>query len=165
MVLWIIGLGSCSSLVDPIGPLHSAWLCDFKKWQKKPHELFMYCGTCWVSPSLGISITNCHVGEWSSCIESDVSPFLLSYAEMSEYCHHQRWFSNLGKHRHCQFDSYRFGATCFDDDNTCNNDCCLKQNTILHRANAKRWFHYPCHRKLWLSMFSFWFIFYFLCTC
>ncbi len=162
MVLWIIGLGSCSSLVDPIGPLHSAWLCDFKKWQKKPH------GTLYVLWNmLGISITgNFHrVGEWSSCIESDFSAFLLSYVEMSGYCHHQRWFSNLGKHHHCQFDSYRFGAACFDDDNTCNNDCRLKQNTILHKANIKRWIHSPCHRKLWLFMSSLSFIFDFLCTC
>jgi hypothetical protein len=36
---------------------------------------------------------------------------------------------------------------------------------ILHRASVRGWFHSLCHRDLWLSPSSFWFIFYFLCTC
>jgi hypothetical protein len=41
----------------------------------------------------------------------------------------------------------------------------VQDNTILHRTSSKRWFHSPCHRDLWLSPSSFWFLFYFLCTC
>jgi hypothetical protein len=36
---------------------------------------------------------------------------------------------------------------------------------ILHKMNARRWFHSPCHRDLWFSPSLFWLIFYFLCTC
>lgn len=40
---------------------------------------------------------------------------------VSGYCHHQRQFSDIDGYCHCWFDLYRFGAACFDDDNTCNN--------------------------------------------
>jgi hypothetical protein len=37
---------------------------------------------------------------------------------------------------------------CFDN-NTCNNNCCSKQNMILHIMNTRRWFHSLCCRDLW----------------
>jgi hypothetical protein len=73
-------------------------------------------------------------------------------------------FSNLGEHYHYRFNLYRFDTTCFDDDNTCTNSCHSKEGTILHKVSAKRWFHSPCYKDIWLSPSSFWFLFNFLCT-
>ncbi len=83
------------------------------------------------------------VREWSSCIERSFPPFPLPYMETSGYYCHHRWFPNLCECCHCQFESYRFGVTFFDDDNTCNNNCHSKQGTILHKMNIRRWFHSP----------------------
>jgi hypothetical protein len=57
------------------------------------------------------------------------------------------------------FISYKFGVICFDDDNACNNNYHSKLCTILHRAITNKWFHSPCHKDLWLSPSSFWFLF------
>jgi hypothetical protein len=84
--------------------------------------------------------------------------------KMNGCCHHQRQFLNLDEHCHYWSDSYRFGATCFNNDNACN-DNCRSQGMILHRSSTRRWFHSPCHRDLWLSPSSFWFFVDFLCTC
>jgi hypothetical protein len=41
---------------------------------------------------------------------------------------------------------YRFSAMCFDD--ACNDIYHSIQGMILHKVNAKRWFHSHCHRDL-----------------
>ncbi len=99
------------------------------------------------------------IGKWKSCTKKGFSPFPLPYMETNGCCHHQRRFLNLGRCCHYWFNSYRFGATCFDDDNPCNNNCCSKQKLFLHKTNAKKWFHSPYHRDLWLSPSLFWFLF------
>ncbi len=74
-----------------------------------------------------------------------------------------RWFLDLGRCCHYKFDSYKFGAMCFNNDNTCSNSCDSKQSTILHRANTWRWFHSPWHRHMVVSIFiliPFWLLVY-----
>lgn len=93
----------------------------------------------------------CHwsycVGKWSSHIKRGFSSFSLSYIETSGYCHYHVQFLNFYGHCYCQFDLYKFDVMCFNNDNTCsnNNSCHSRQDMILHRANARRWFHSPCH--------------------
>jgi hypothetical protein len=58
-----------------------------------------------------------------------LSTFSPPYTKMNEYCDHWKQFSNLGGHCHCWSDSYRFGATCFDNDITCNNSCHSRQGS------------------------------------
>ncbi len=43
--------------------------------------------------------------------------------KMNGYCHHYKQFLNPGKRCHCQSNSFRFGVTCFDNNNTCSNNC------------------------------------------
>jgi hypothetical protein len=65
-------------------------------------------------------------------------------------CH---WWSNL----------HKYGVGNINNNNTCNNDGCSRKNTILRQTNIKRWFHSLCYWNIWVSSFSFWFIFYRLC--
>ncbi len=108
---------------------------------------------------------NYHIEEWNSHTKRGFSPFSLPHIKTNGYCHHYRWFSNLGKCCHYRYDLYKFGATCFDDDNTCSNNCRSRQYTILHKINVRKWFHSPCHRDLQLFPSSFLFLFVLLCTC
>jgi hypothetical protein len=48
--------------------------------------------------------------------------------------------------------------------NTCSNNDCLGEDTILHRTNTRWSFHSPCYWNMWVSSFSFWFILDNLCT-
>jgi hypothetical protein len=57
----------------------------------------------------------------------------------------------------------KYGATNINDDNTCNNDGCLGEDMIICWASIKWWFHSPCYWDIWVSSFSFWFIFDHLC--
>jgi len=102
-------------------------------------------------------------GEWSTCSEGDLPPFPWPNSTTSGYSYHQRWFSNFDGRYHCWLDSHRYGVASIDDDNTCGNDGCLREDTILHRTNIKWWLHSPCYWNVWVFSFSFWFIFYHLC--
>jgi len=104
------------------------------------------------------------IREWNSCTNRGLSAFSPPHMKMSGYCHHQKWFSNLGGHFHYQSNSYKFGVVCFDNNNACSDNCRSRQGIILHRASSRRWFHSPCHRDLRLFPSLFWFFFCFLCT-
>jgi hypothetical protein len=121
----------------------------------------MHCNPWYVSRYC----CNYCIEEWSSRIERGFSPFSPPHTKTSGYCHHWRQFLNPNRCYHCRSNLYKFGAMWFDDNNVCNDSCCLKQNTILHAVNNMRWFHSLFHRNLWWSPSSFWFLFYFLCTC
>ncbi len=85
--------------------------------------------------------------------------------KQSEYCQHQRWFSNLSGCCDCRSNLYKFGVACFNNNNACNNSCHSKQGVILHRMGARRRIHSPCHKTydcLCPCIDSF---FDFLCTC
>jgi hypothetical protein len=86
------------------------------------------------------------IREWNSCTKKGFSSFSPSHTKMNGYCHHQIQFLNSSEHYHCQSDSYKFGVVCFDDDNTCNDNCRSKQGTILHIMSIRRWFHSPSHK-------------------
>jgi hypothetical protein len=105
------------------------------------------------------------IRECNSCTKRGFLPFPPSHTKTSGYCHHYRQFWNHGECFHYWSNLYRFGVACFDDNNTCNNNYCLRQSRILHRTNTKKWFHSPCHKDLWLSPFSFWFLVHFFFTC
>ncbi len=64
--------------------------------------------------------------------------FSLPHTKMNGHYHHQRQFSYLGRCCHYQLDSYRFGETCFNDNNAWSDSCHPRQGTILHRVNAKK---------------------------
>jgi len=102
-------------------------------------------------------------GKWSTCIEGGLSPFPSSHLTMNGYPYHQRQLPNFDE-RHYWPDSHIYGATSIDNDNTCNNNGCLGKNSILCRTNIKWWLHSPCYWDIWVSLFSFWFIFDHLCT-
>ncbi len=51
-----------------------------------------------------------------------------------------------------------------DDDNTCNDNGCLRIDTILHRTSTRWWFHSPYYWNIWVFSFLFWFIPDHLCT-
>jgi hypothetical protein len=139
---------------------------SYHRWFVYPFAMLSMWGWTHYNPWY-ISRYHCNywIGEWSSCIERGFPHFPLPYMEMNRYCHHQRWFLDLGECCHRWFNLYRFGVACFDDDNTWNNSCCSKQGTILHRVITRKWFHSLCHRDLWLFPSLFWFFCYFLCTC
>jgi hypothetical protein len=42
---------------------------------------------------------------------------------------------------------------------SCSNNGCLGEDMILRRTSTKWWFHPPCYWNVWVSSFSFWFIF------
>ncbi len=107
---------------------------------------------------------NYHIRKWSSHTKRGFLAFPLPHMKMNGYCHHQKQFSYPCRCFHCQFNSYRFGATCFDNDNACNDSCRSKQGPILHKTSARKWFHSPCRKDLQLFPSSFWFLFDFLCT-
>jgi len=71
-----------------------------------------------------------YFGEWSTCLEG-LSPFPLPHPTMSEYLYHQKRFSDLVGHHHCWPDLHKYGAANIDNDNTCNDDGCLGEDTII----------------------------------
>ncbi len=73
---------------------------------------------------------NYHIEEWSSRTKIGFSIFSLPHMKTSGYCHHQRQLLNLGKHCHYWFNSYGFGATCFNNGSACNDICHSKQRMI-----------------------------------
>jgi len=87
-----------------------------------------------------------------------------------EYVYHhptlcyQRQFSYFDRHCHCWLDLHKYNATNINDNNTCNKNGCLREDIILSRMNTKRWVHSSCYWHIWMFSFSFWFIFYLLCT-
>ncbi len=66
------------------------------------------------------------------------SPFLPPHTKTNGYFHQQKLFLNPNECCHYQFDSYRFGVTCFDDDNACSNNCRSKQGMILYKSSTRR---------------------------
>jgi hypothetical protein len=106
-----------------------------------------------------------HIEKWNSHTERSFFVFPSPHTKTNGYCFHQRIFLNPSICFHCWSNSSKFGVTCFDDNNTCNDNCHSKQGTILHKTNARKWFHPPCHRYLQLSSSLFWFLSDFLCTC
>jgi len=66
---------------------------------------------------------NYSIKEWSSCTKKGFSPFPPPHMKMNGYCHHYKQFLNPGKRCRCQSNSFRFGVTCFDNNNTCSNNC------------------------------------------
>ncbi len=77
------------------------------------------------------------------------SGVLSPHTKMSGYCNHQRQFSNPSEHYHCWFNSYKFGAICFNN-NACNDSCLSRQNMILHIVNV------TTIVKTWKKKLNFW---------
>jgi hypothetical protein len=94
----------------------------------------------------------------------NLPPFSSPHLMTSGYLCHQRRLLNLDECCHCWSNSYKYGAMNIGDNNTCNNDGCSRENTIIRQTNIKRWLHSPCYWDVWVYSFLFWFIFYHLCT-
>jgi hypothetical protein len=80
-------------------------------------------------------------------------------SQLSPTIHEEKWILSLANFllKHCQSSSYKFGIVCFDNDNACNNNYFSRQNMMLHKVSAMKWFHSPCHKDLWLFPSLFWF--------
>jgi hypothetical protein len=106
---------------------------------------------------------NYRFGEWSTCSKGGLPPFPLPHPMTSGYPYCQIWFPDLDGCHHCWFNLHRYGATSINNDNTCIDDGCLGENTIICWANTRQWFHSFCCWDIWVFSFSFWFIFDRLC--
>jgi len=82
---------------------------------------------------------------------------------MNGYPYHQRWPSDHDGRHHCWFHSHKYGVANIND-NTCNNDGCLGEDTIICWACTRWWLHSLCYWNIWVFSISFWFIFYHMCT-
>jgi hypothetical protein len=71
---------------------------------------------------------------------------------------------NFDGHYHCWLNLHIYGVVNINNDNTCNNDGCLGENTIIHRTIIRWWFHSLCYWDIWVFSFPFWVIFNHLCT-
>jgi hypothetical protein len=103
-------------------------------------------------------------GEWNTCSKGGLPPFPSPHPTTNGYPYHQRRLPNFDGCCHCRFDSHKYGVMNINNNNTCSNNGCLKEDTILHRTNTRRSFHSPCYWNMWVPSFSFWFIIDNLCT-
>ncbi len=109
----------------------------------------------------------CHnhwFGKLSTCLKGGFSPFPSSHPMMNGYPYHQKRFSDFDGCYHYWPNLHRYGVANINKDNTCSDDDYLRENTILRKASIRQWFHSPCHWNVWVSSFSFWFIFDYLHT-
>jgi hypothetical protein len=104
-----------------------------------------------------------YFGEWSTCSEGGLWPFLSLHLTTNGYPYHHRWFLDFDGCCHCWPDAHRYGVANIDDDNTCNDNACSWEDMILCWANTKWWFHSLWYWKVWVFSFLFWFIFDHLC--
>jgi hypothetical protein len=107
---------------------------------------------------------NYYCGEWNTCLEGGLPPFPLPHPMTNGYFYHQQWLPDLDGRCHYWSDLHKYGVANIHDYNTCNNDGCLGENIITCWVSIRKWLHSPCYWNVWLSSFSFWFIFYHLCT-
>jgi hypothetical protein len=74
-------------------------------------------------------------GEWSTCLEGGLLTFTSPHLTTNGYPYHQKWLLNLDGRHHYWFDSHIYGATNIYDDNTCNDDGCSREDTIICWTN------------------------------
>jgi hypothetical protein len=103
-------------------------------------------------------------GKWSTCLERGLPPFPLPHPMMNGYFYYQRWLLYFDGYCHYWPNLHKYGVVNFDDNNTCKDYGYSKEDMILCQMNTKWWLHSPCYWDLWVFSFSFWFIFYHLCT-
>jgi hypothetical protein len=80
----------------------------------------------------------------------------------SWYSYNWKQLSDLSRHCHNWFDLSKYGAMCIIHDNACSHSCHSKEGMIICCMCIRRIFHSPYHKDLW--MFSFSFLFYYLCS-
>ncbi len=108
-------------------------------------------------------------GKWNTCSEGSLPPFPSPHPTMNEYFYHQTWLVNFDGCYHCWLEIHKYSATNINGDNTCNDDGCSEEETIICQANTsqtniRQWLHFACYWDVWVFSFSFWFIFYHLCA-
>jgi hypothetical protein len=86
--------------------------------------------------TLGCCCNYCF-GKWSTCSKRSLPPFLSSHFTMNEYPYHQRRISNFDGCCHYWSNSHRYGVVNIDDNNTCSNDFCLGEDTIINRMKTR----------------------------
>ncbi len=65
---------------------------------------------------------------------------------------------------YCWLDLHRYGVVSINDDNICIDDGCSREYMIIHWTSIIQWLHSPFYWNTWVFAFSFWFIFYHICT-
>jgi hypothetical protein len=74
--------------------------------------------------------------------------------------YHQRWLLNFNEHCHNWFDSPKYDTTCMMHNNACNNitcndNCHLREDTIVLGTHIERLFHSPYHVRLRLCSYHY----------
>jgi hypothetical protein len=77
---------------------------------------------------------------------------------MNGYFYHQKCLPNFDGHCHYWPNSQKYDVASINDDNTCNNDGCSREDKILGWTNIRWWFHSLCYWNIWMPSFLFWFI-------
>jgi hypothetical protein len=70
-------------------------------------------------------------GKWSTCLEGGLPLFPSSHLMTSGYPYHQSQFLKFNGHHHCWPNLHKYGATSIDENNTCSDDDCSKEDTII----------------------------------
>jgi hypothetical protein len=127
--------------IDDLGT-HLLW-CSYGSEHTTTHNKFSgcYCNNCF--------------GKWSTCSKGGLPPFPSPHPMMNRYPYHQRQLLDLHGHHHCWFNSHIYGAMSTDNNHTCNDDGYLGEDTIIHWASTKQWFHSHRYWNVWGSSFLF----------
>jgi hypothetical protein len=123
---WLITSYSCTPFMVLVWSYHWRFRYPFAlmpmwEWMynNSIHTLGYYC--------------NNYFKEWNTCSEGGLPPFPSPHSTMNEYFYYQRWLLYFDGHCHCWLALHRYGAMNIDDnDNKCNDNGCLGEDTILH---------------------------------
>lgn len=117
------------------------------------HLLLCPCGNEWTTTHNMIQDTIVTIAlEGEALVQKG---FPLLHLTPNQYSYHERQLLDLNECCHNRSDSPRHGIMHIIHDNTCNNNYCLKQDTIIHWTRTQKRLYSPCHRDLWLFSLSF----------
>ncbi len=162
---FLITLHTHFGLPHPMVAHLSRCQCDHTINNLGIHLLWCFCHSeCTIAHNTLQDIITTIVLESGTCSEGGLPPFSLPHSTMNGYPFHQIWLPNFDGCCHCWFDSHKYGVMNIDNNNTCNDDGYLGEDTIIRHASTRWWFHSSCYSNVCVFSFSFWFIFYHLCT-
>jgi len=99
---------------------------------------------------------NYYFRKWSTCLEGCFPPFPCHIWQWMDILITKDGFQTLMDGCHFFLDSHKYDATNIDDDNTCNDDYCFKEDRILHQTNIGQWLHSPCWGRCTLRWLKNW---------
>jgi hypothetical protein len=83
--------------------------------------------------------------KWSTCLERGLPPFPSPHLTTNGYPYHQIQLPNFDGRYHYWLDLHIYGAANINNNSTCKDDGCLRENSILHQTNIKWWLYSPCY--------------------